>query len=177
MSVAPSKSFLKVLGLLAIFTIAPATIFFLYTRTGGPESKKELVFQRNLRFALMAEGDTLNFAPLTDWSWVKVCAITNGVTPAEIDELVGFDYIGKAEMHWVGNPDYWSLVFVDSEREANWGLTTPATAIRIPRKALADLHLPEGAKGVCVNHDSIQARLTRGAAPVGVSPVTIRFAS
>jgi hypothetical protein len=173
----PSKSFLKVIGLLAIFTLAPATIYFLYTRTGGPESRKELVFQRNLRFALMAGTDTLDFGPLTDWPWVKVCAMTNGLTDKEVDEILGFEYLGKAEMHWMHRPDYWTVLFVDVEREVNWGKATPVTAIRISREGLANLQLPTGSKGVCVDRNSIQARLTRAPAAVGTSPVTIRFAS
>ncbi len=173
----PSKSFLKVLGLLAIFTLAPATIYFLYTRTGGPESRKELVFQRNLRFALMEGTDTLNFAPLTDWPWEKVCALTNGLTDKEVDEVLGFEYIGKAELHWMHRPEYWTIVFVDVEREVSWGKARPVTAIRISRAGLADLHLPTDFKGTCVDRQSIQARLTRAPAAVGTSPVTIRFAS
>lgn len=175
--VAPSRSFLKVIGLLAIFTLAPATIYFLYTRTGGPESRKELVFQRNLRYALMAGTDTLDFAPLTEWPWEKVCALTYGLTSEEVDQILGFDYIGKAELHWLHRPEYWTLLFVDVEREASWGKTRPVTAIRIPRKELAELHLPTDTKGTCIERQSIQARLTRSSAPVGVSPVTIRFAS
>jgi hypothetical protein len=177
MGMGPSKSFLKVLGLLAIFTLAPATIYFLYTRTGGPESKKELTFQRNLRYALMAGTDTLDFGPLTEWTWEKVCALTDGLTDKEVDEILGFEYIGKGELHWLHRPEFWTLLFVDVEREVSWGKARPVTAIRIPRQGLADLRLPLGSKGTCVPRHSIQARLSRAPAPVGVSPVTIRFAS
>ena len=174
---APSRSFLKVIGLLAIFTLAPATIYFLYTRTGGPESKKELAFQRNLRFALMSGTETIDFGPLTEWPWVKVCALTDGLTDKEIDDILGFEYLGKAELHWIHRPEVWTLLFVDTEREVNWGMARPVTAIRIPRQELADLRLPLGAKGTCVPRHSIQARLSRGPAAVGTSPVTIWFAS
>ena len=173
---APSRSFLKVVGLFALLTTAPASIYFLYTRTGGPESKKELVFQRNLRYALMTGTDTIDFGPLTDWPWVKVCALTDSLTPKEIDEILGFEYLGKAELHWMHRPDHWSLLFVDVEREVSWGKARPVTAIRIGRKEHAELYLPEGSKGLCVDRSSFQARLTRSPAPVGVSPVTIRFA-
>lgn len=173
----PSRSFLKVLGLLAIFSLAPGTIYFLYTRTGGPESKKELAFQRNLRFTLMGGADTIDFGPLTEWPWEKVCALTDGLTDAEVDDILGFEYIGKAELHWLRRPEYWTLLFVDVEREVSWGKARPVTAIRIPREGLANLHLPIGSKGTCVPHDSIQARLSRSPAPVGISPVTIRFAT
>lgn len=174
---APSRSFLKVIGLLAILSLAPATIYFMYTRTGGPESRKEQVFQKNLRYALMAGGDTLDFGPLTEWGWEKVCALSDNLTPTEVDEVLGFEYLGKAEMHWLHRPDYWTLLFVDTEREVSWGKARPVTAIRIGRKELADLRLPIGSKGTCVERNSIQARLTRAPAPVGTSPVTIRFAS
>ena len=173
----PSKSFLKVIGLLAIFTLAPGSIYFLYTRGGGLQSKKEQVFQRNLRFALMAGTETLDFGPLTDWPWEKVCALTNDLTSEEIDEILGFDYIGKTGLHWMRRPEYWTLLFVDVERDVNWGKARPVTAIRIPRQGLADLGLPIGSKGTCVDRHSLQARLTRAPAAVGTSPVTIRFAA
>ena len=80
MSWKPSPTFLRVLVLLVVFSLAPATLYILYTRTGGPASGKELVFQKNLRFALMAEGAALDMAPLADWPWVKVCAVDTGIT-------------------------------------------------------------------------------------------------
>lgn len=171
----PTASFFKVLGLLALFTAAPATIYFLYTRTGGPESKKELGFQRNLRYALMAGTETLDLAPLTEWPWVKVCALDSGLSAAEVDAVLGFTYEAKAALHWLHRPDTWTLVFVDAEREASWGLARPVTAIRIPRKELADLRLPADVKGTCAPREAPQATLTRTQAPVGVSPVTISF--
>lgn len=171
----PSKSFLKVIGLFALFTIAPGTIYFLYTRTGGPESKKELSFQRNLRYALMEGTDTVDFGPLTEWPWEKVCALTDGLSDGEIDAVLGFEYLGKAEMHWMHRPDYWTILFVDKEREASWGLTRPVVAVRIPRKGLADLRLPLGAKGVCADRYGELPRILRHHAPVGESPITLEF--
>lgn len=171
----PSASFLKVIGLLAIFTLAPGTIYLLYTRTGGPESKKELGFQRNLRYALMANANTIDFGPLTEWPWVRVCALNSELTGPEVDEVLGFTYEGKAGLHWLHRADYWTILFVDTEREANWGMTRPVTAVRIPRKELADLRLPDGAKGACEARSEMQARVIRLPAPVGVSPVTIDF--
>ena len=43
---------MKVAALLALLSIGPASIFILYTRTGGPESQKELKFQKNLRYEI-----------------------------------------------------------------------------------------------------------------------------
>lgn len=173
----PSKSFLKVLGLLAVFTLAPATIYMLYTRTGGPESKKEIVFHKNLRFVLMGGEDVLDFGPLTEWPWEKVCALTDGLADKEIDEILGFEYLAKAEMHWMSRAEYWTLLFVDVEREVNWGKARPVTAIRMSHREMAELRLPLGSKGICVPRHSIQARLSRSPAAIGQSPVTIRFAS
>ena len=92
MTIAPSKSFLKVIALLLIFTLAPGTMYFLYTRTGGPESKKELAFQKNMRTALMFGSEAIDFKPLSTWPWIKVCALDSGITETELLELIGFEY-------------------------------------------------------------------------------------
>ena len=173
MSWKPSPSFLRVIVLLLMFSLAPATMYILYTRTGGPASGKELVFQRNLRFALMAESAVLNVAPLTDWQWVKVCAVTNGVTAEELNQVIGFPYKDFDELHWLGLPGYWTLLFIDKERQVSWGTAQPVTPIRISRKDLANLALPEGAKGQCIDRDMGRIEITRQAAPVGVTPITL----
>ncbi|MEQ9448579.1 MAG: hypothetical protein RLN70_06670, partial [Rhodospirillaceae bacterium] len=111
MSLAPSRSFLKFVALLLLFTSVPGTLYILYTRTGGPESKKELAFQKNLRYALMAGGETLDLAPLTDWPWEKVCAVNNGLTEDEFKAVVGFEYEHFGELHWMHLENYWTLVF------------------------------------------------------------------
>ncbi len=55
----PSKSFIKVIGLLLLLSLGPLSIYVLYTRTGGLESCRELSFHRNMRFAFMAgDGDS-----------------------------------------------------------------------------------------------------------------------
>ena len=174
MSIAPSKSFLKVIALLMIFTLAPGTMYFLYTRTGGPESKKELAFQKNMRTALMYGSEELDFAPLSTWSWIKVCALDSGITEAELTELIGFEYEHYPELHWRHLAGYWTLMFIDSEREASWGMARPVTPVRIPRKALADLALPSGVKGRCFDLQE-SVRLSRRNVPVGESPVIVRF--
>ena len=176
MSLAPSRSFLKVIGLLAIFTLAPATLMVLYYRTGGPASQKELQFQKNLRYAFMEGTPTVDMATLTTWSWVKVCAVTNGLSRDDLNAVVGFPYKDYDQLHWLFLARDWTLLFIDSEREASWGKARPVVPVRIPRREVADLALPEGAKGACVDQETGGLILTRRPdAPVGTSPVTVRL--
>lgn len=174
MSIAPSPSFLKVIALLLLFTLAPGTMYFLYTRTGGPESKKELAFQKNLRTALMSGSETLDLAPLSEWPWIEVCALDTGITEPELSAVLGFEYEHFSALHWLHLADHWTLMFIDSEREASWGMARPVTSIRIPRKDLADLALPRGVKGRCVDFQE-EIHLSRRDVPVGTSPVVVRF--
>ncbi len=172
MPLKPSPTFLRLLVLLAVFSLAPVTLYILYTRTGGPASGKELVFQRNLRFSLMAGSDTVDLATLTAWPWEKVCALDAALTEDELNAVVGFSYKDYAELHWLHLADYWTLFFVDSERQASWGLARPVVPIRISRKEHADLALPPGVKGQCVGRGDGRLQLSRKTVPVGVTPVT-----
>ena len=174
MSIKPSKSFMKFLALMALFSLAPITLYTLYTRTGGPASQKEQKFQKNLRYAFMQGVDAVDLAPLADWPYIKVCALDTGLTRADVTKVLGFDYQYFDELHWLPLADFWTLIFIDVEREASWGMARPVTAIRIPRKDLADLKLPDGVKGQCISHDG-RAEITRRAAPVGESPVTVQL--
>jgi hypothetical protein len=158
-----------------VFSLAPATLYILYTRTGGPASGKELVFQKNMRFALMAEGDVIDVAPLADWPWVKVCAIGSGLTEDDLTKVIGFDYKDFGELHWLPLTDYWTLLFIDKERQASWGIARPVVPVRISRKELANLALPEGAKGQCIERNAGRIEITRGAAPVGNTPITLNL--
>ena len=174
MSIKPSSSFMKVLVLLAVFSLAPVTLYILYTRTGGPASQKEMKFQKNLRYALMAGVDAIDLAPLTDTAWIKVCALDNGLTQDEVTKVLGFEYKDFQELHWLPLQDYWTLVFIDKEREASWGMARPVLPVRIPRKDLANVKLPDGAKGQCISREG-RVELTRRAVPVGESPVVIQL--
>lgn len=174
MSLKPSSSFQKVLILLAVFSLAPGTLYFLYARNGGPASQKEMKVQKNMRYAFMAGVDAIDLAPLTEFPWVKVCALTNGLTRDDVNKVLGFDYQFFQELHWLHLEEYWSLVFIDSEREASWGMARPVTPIRIPRKDLADVKLPDGAKGQCITRDG-RIELTRRSVPVGESPVVVQL--
>jgi len=175
MSAKPSASFLKVLGLLAIFTLAPGTIYLMYYRTGGPASKKELELQKNLRFAFMAGTDAVDLAPLTPSPWQKACAVTNDVTEDELDRVVGFAYKDYAQLYWLHHPEFWTLLLIDNSREASWGEVTPVVPVRIPRKDVAELALPDGAKGVCMDRDGRLLLTRRKDAPVGTTPVVVRL--
>ena len=92
MTLKPSSSFMKVLLLLAVFSLAPVTMYTLYTRTGGPASQKEMVVQKNLRYAFMGGVDGIDLTPMTPWPWVKVCAVTSGVSLDELTQILGFEY-------------------------------------------------------------------------------------
>jgi len=174
MALKPTSSFMKVLLLLAIFSLTPITLFILYTRTGGPESQKEMQLQRNLRYAFMQGVDAIDMAPLTPWPYIRVCAFKNGLSREEIATILGFDYENFQELHWLHMSDYWTLLFIDKEREVSWGTARPVTPVRIPKKDLADLKLPEKSKGQCITRDG-RLEVTRRTVPVGESPVTVEF--
>ena len=172
----PSPSFLKAVALIAVLSLTPVSLYLMYYRTGGPASPKELGLQKNLRYAFMAGLDLVDVVPLTPWPWVKMCAVTNGVTKDELTAIIGFPYKDYSQLHWLPRPEYWTLLFIDSEREANWGKATPVTPIRISRKDLAELLLPSNTKGVCVSRLGGKLNLTRrlNAEPV-TSPVSVRL--
>jgi hypothetical protein len=130
-------------------------------------------FQKNLRYALMAGTESVDLGPLTAWPWQTVCAIDSGVSSDELTAVIGFSYKNYGELHWLHRPDMWTLLFIAEERETNWGPHRPVTAVRIPRAGLADLKLPDGARGVCVPRTSANAIATRRSAPVGTSPAVL----
>jgi hypothetical protein len=175
MAFKPSPTFLRVLLLLAMLSLAPVAMFIMYTRTGGPASGKEVTFQHNLRFALMSGNEAVDLAPLTDWPWVKVCAIDSGVGEKALNTLIGFDYKDFGELHWLPLKDYWTLLFIDEPRTVSWGTAQLVVPVRISRKELADLALPEGAKGQCIDRGSGRIEVTRKPAPVGTTPVTLHL--
>jgi len=165
---------MKVVVLLAIFSLAPATLYILYSRTGGVASQKEMKFQKNLRYAFMGGVDAIDLAPLTDWPWVKVCAVTSGLSRDDLTKILGFEYKDFDELHWLPLSQFWTLIFIDKEREASWGMARPVTPVRIPRKDLADLKLAEGAKGLCVSREG-RMEISRRVVNVGESPVTAQL--
>lgn len=174
MSWKPTPSFLRVLLLLAILSLTPVTLYILYTRTGGPASQKEMQFQRNLRYAFMQGVDAIDLAPLAAWPYIRVCALDSGLSHDEVTKILGFDYENFQELHWLHLKEYWTLIFIDKEREVSWGLARPVTPVRIPRKDLADLKLPAKSKGQCIDGDG-RIEITRRTGPVGESPVTMQF--
>jgi hypothetical protein len=172
MSLKPSRSFLKLLGILAIFAATPLTLLIFY-RTGGLPSATEVNFQHDLRYAFMTGVDSLDLSPLTSWPWERVCAVTNGLSEEELNGLLGFEYKAYGDLHWMPRPEYWTLLFVDT-RQMSWGLSRSVVYVRIRRKEEAELTLPAGEKGVCVDHDQARLAVARNRqAPVGTSPVTV----
>jgi hypothetical protein len=172
----PSKSFAKVIGLLLLLSLGPLTIYILYQRTGGLESRRELAFHRNIRFAFMAGTDTVDLEPLTDWPWVTVCAFKGGLKQEEIDGLVGFSYENFSHLTWRYLDDHWTLLFIDSERETNWGRHRPIIPIRIPKDSIADYDFIDGKVGSCANRNAAVLSLTKKTVPLGVTPIVAQLA-
>jgi hypothetical protein len=172
----PSTSFVRVVVLIAVFSLTPLSLYMLYYRSGGPLSQKELALQKNLRFAFMTGPDIIDVAPLTPWPWVKMCAVTSAVTPDELAAVIGFPYKDYDQLYWLPHAQFWTLLFIDSEREASWGKVTPVTPVRIPRTEVADLMLPSGKKGICVSREGGRFNLARMPdTPVGASPIVVRL--
>jgi hypothetical protein len=175
MALKPSPTFVRLVVLLALLSLAPVTLYILYQRTGGLASGEELTFHRNLRFALMSGNEAVDLAPLTDWPWVKVCAVDSGVSADELNAIVGFPYKNYGDLTWIGRTDFWTLLFIDKPLKMTSGTAQPVMPVRISRKDLADLALPEGAKGQCIARGSGRIEVTRRAAPVGVSPAVLHL--
>ncbi len=167
----PSKSFVKVVGLILLLSLGPASIYFMYKRTGGLESRDELAFHRNLRFLFMAGTETVDPSLLTPWSWERVCAFGSGMKQAEVDELVGFSYDNFSQLTWRDLDDHWTLLFIDSERETNWGRHRPVMPIRIPMDDISGFQTPEGQLGNCADKQGARLALERREAPLGKTPI------
>jgi hypothetical protein len=175
MALKPSPTFVRLIVFFAILSLAPVTMYILYQRTGGLASAQELTFHRNLRFALMSGSEAVDLAPLTDWPWIKVCAVDSGVSAGELNAIVGFSYKDYGDLHWITRNDYWTLLFIDAPLKMTSGTAQPVMPVRISRKDLADLALPEGAKGQCITRSSGRIEVTRRAAPVGSSPAVLHL--
>jgi len=167
----PSSSFIKLAVVFLVLMLGPLSIYLMYNRSGGPESKSEMAFQRHLRLAFMAGTEFVDLAPLTSWEWDTVCAIDSAVTREEMAAIIGFEYRDYAQLHWLPLKDHWTLLFIGNERETNWGPHRPVVPVRVHRLEHADLMLPAGSKGNCVPKDTGRMWLTRHEAPVGQTPV------
>jgi len=173
MSFAPSPTFKRLILLVVIFSLAPITLYFLYARTGGLPSAREMTFQRNMRFLMMANTNDVALSRIADWDWEKACVLDANLTADDLKQIVGFEYKLFSELTWIERPDFWTLFFVDHAREASWGTARPVVAIRISRKDVAELKLPEGSKGLCIPRDVGRLPITRHEAAAGVTPVTV----
>lgn len=171
----PSKSFVKVVGLILLLSLGPASIYFLYKRTGGLESREELAFHRNARFLFMAGTETVDPRALADWPWERVCAFGSGLSQAEVDGLVGFSYDNFTQLTWRNLEDHWTLLFIDAERDTNWGRHRPVRPIRIPIPDISDFRVADGAIGSCVDRDNARLALERREVPMGQTPVLSRL--
>ena len=167
----PSKSFIKFVALILLLSLAPASIYILYKRTGGLESRRELTFHKNLRYKLMYGQETVSLNELTDWGWIRVCAFEAGARQSQIDQLVGFHYADFDNLTWRNLEDYWTLVFIDSERDTNWGMHRPIIAIRVPSLEIASFRKLDDRVGNCVLKDAAALSLERSRVPLGQTPV------
>ena len=169
----PSKSFLKAVGLILLLSLGPASIYFMYTRTGGLESRRELAFHRNARFAFMAGTDTVALSALTDWPWQTVCSFGPQLRQADVDALLGFNYGNFTQLTWRGLEDHWTLLFIDAERETNWGPHRPIVPIRVPASDIAAYAGP--LMGECIAADGAALAVTRSAFQPERSPVAVKL--
>jgi hypothetical protein len=173
----PSKSFIKFVALILLLSLAPASIYILYKRTGGLESRKELAFHKNLRYQFMYGTKTVSLEELTNWGWARVCAFEGGAKQSEIDDLLGFHYADFDNLTWRNLDDHWTLLFIDSERETNWGMHRPIIAIRVPELELASFRKADNHIGNCVLRDRAALSLERSSVPLGQTPVTVSLMS
>lgn len=171
----PSKSFLKIVGLFLVLSLGPVSIYMLYKQTGGLESRRELAFHRNARFAFMSGTDSVDLKSLTDWPWARVCAFGPGLDQKEVNALVGFSYDNFSQLTWTQLEDHWTLLFIDSERETNWGMHRPVIPIRIPFEDIARYRASGGSKGGCVDSEGAALSLERIDAPVGQTPIVAKL--
>lgn len=169
----PSKSFVKAVGLILLLALGPASIYFLYKRTGGLESREELAIHRNLRFLFMAGTESIDVTKFVEGPWETVCAFGSGLSQADVDQLVGFEYGNFGQLTWRNLSDHWTLLFIESERETNWGLHRPVTPIRIPIDDIAGFET-EGL-GTCESRADARLALTRKDVALGQTPVVARL--
>ena len=171
----PSKSFVKLMGLILVLSLGPASIYFLYKQTGGLESRRELAFHRKVRFAFMAAQSKVELQPLTNWPWQKVCAFDSGLSQSQVDTLIGFPFKNFSQLTWRNLKDHWTLLFIDSERETNWGRHRPTIPIRVPKDSIASYDF-QGGLGICVDGIGAVLKVSRRYVPVGLSPVIVQLA-
>ena len=108
----PSKSFVKLMGLILVLSLGPASIYFLYKQTGGLDSRRELAFQLKVRFGFMAAQSKVELQPLTNWPWQKVCALDSGLSQSQVDTLIGFPFKNFSQLTWRDLKDHWTLLFL-----------------------------------------------------------------
>ncbi|MDG2319328.1 MAG: hypothetical protein P8L79_03615 [Rhodospirillaceae bacterium] len=171
----PSRSFVKLIGLILLLSLGPLSIYFLYKQTGGLESRRELAFHRHIRFSFMAGTDEVDIKTLTDWPWETVCAFDAGLSQSQVDTLVGFSFGNFSQLTWRDLDDHWTLLFIDSERETNWGDHRPTIPIRIPKDTIASYDFSEDNNGRCVARPDATLKVYRHDVPQGLSPVIVEL--
>ena len=169
----PTKSFFKFLILFLVLSIGPGSIYFLYSRTGGLESRREIIFHKKLRFAFMTREDSIQLISLTDWSWKKVCAFGYGISESRLETLIGFPYENYTQLSWRNLPNFLTLLFIDNQRQTNWGLHRPVIAIRIPQDSIARYAGPE--MGNCAPAEKAFLFVERNLISLEITPVRARL--
>lgn len=174
-SLRPSASFLKFLVLVLILSLGPGTIYFFYNRTGGLESRKEVVFHRNIKFLFMSGEESIELTSFTDWPWIRVCALNSGLTPADVETVIGHPYLNYRELRWLGRSDHWTLLFIDRERETTLSWRRPSVPIRMPKTEVADYYFEPDEKGWCVPRENARLLVSRRSVPFGITPIVVRL--
>ena len=113
-----------------VLSIGPVSIAYLYTRTGGLESRKEIQFHKTLRYVFMNNISSLKLKRITDWTWEKACIFDHNVNGDKLNLLLGFDYKDYDQLTWVHLKDHWTFLFIGKLRDTNWGLHRPVVAFR-----------------------------------------------
>ena len=165
----PSKSFIKLIFLLLFLSIGPASIAFLYTRTGGLESRREIHFHKTLRYIFMSNVESVELQTLTDWPWETVCIFNSNTSEKQVNSLIGFNYENYSQLTWVNLSDHWTFLFIDRIRETNWGMHRPVIAIRVPFYEIARYGGPKGGK--CVRSEDANLLIRRGGFSKDSSPI------
>lgn len=171
----PSKSFFKLIILFLVLSLGPASIAFLYTRTGGLESRREIQFHKTLRYVFMSDSSSIELKQLTNWPWEKACIFDHNINRDKVNFLLGFEYENYNQLTWVHLPDHWTFLFVGKLRDTNWGLHRPVVALRVPKIEIAQYGGPK--KGLCITDQNAKLLIKRQKTSINTSPVLVTISN
>ena len=123
----------------------------------------------------MAGQDSIELISLADWNWKTACAFGHGISESRLERLIGFPYKNFNQLSWRKLPNFWTLLFIDSQRQTNWGLHRPVIAIRIPQDSIARYAGPE--IGNCVSAEKAFLFIERNLISPEITPISAKLAS